>query len=43
MKLIEKLIWIFDHYVAYFLTNGNKRRRYHEQMKRKYPDRYRES
>ncbi len=32
-KYLEKLEWIFDYYVAYFLYNPHKIERYHKYMR----------
>jgi len=39
-KLLKKLDWIFDYYVGFFMTNGNKVEQYHEFMKNKWGDKY---
>jgi hypothetical protein len=36
--LLNKLGWWFDYYFAYFLYNGNKRHRYQNHMREKYPN-----
>lgn len=35
-KLLKKLDWYFDYYIAYMLYNGNKRDRYYEYMENKW-------
>jgi hypothetical protein len=35
-KIFEKLIWIFDYYILYFMYNEKKLHRYHNYMKQKY-------
>ena len=38
--LIKKFEWCFDYYVTFFLTNGNKVDRYHQDMVKKYGEDY---
>lgn len=35
-KVLRKLDWWFDYYIAYFLYNGNKHHRYIEYMEKKW-------
>ena len=35
-KIIKKLDWWFDYYIAYFLYNGGKHDRYIEYMEKKW-------
>lgn len=35
-KIIKKLEWTFDYYIAYFLFNGNKRQKYNDYMEKKW-------
>jgi len=35
-KIIKKLDWWFDYYIAYFLYNGGKQDRYIEYMEKKW-------
>jgi hypothetical protein len=39
-KLLKNIDWVFDYYIGYFLTNGNKINRYHKFMLQKWGDRY---
>ena len=34
-KIIKKLDWWFDYYIAYFLYNGNKQGKYVDYMTKK--------
>ena len=36
MKILKKLDFYFDFYIAYFLFNGNKRHKYTEYMEKKW-------
>lgn len=35
-KMLKKLEWWFDYYLAYFLYNGNKREKYKQYMEKKW-------
>ena len=35
-KIIKKLDWWFDYYIAYFLYNGNKQGKYVDYMTKKW-------
>ena len=38
--MLQKLEKWFDIYIAYFLYNGNKQKRYYDYMKNKYGNNY---
>jgi hypothetical protein len=42
-KLIERLRWICDYYLVYFLYSTNKVERYHKWMKKKWGEKYKDS
>jgi hypothetical protein len=35
-KILKKIEWLFDYYVAYMMYNGNKRHKYYEYMNNKW-------
>lgn len=39
-KILTKIEWWFDYYIAWFLYNPNKRHRYFEYMKKKWKDKF---
>jgi hypothetical protein len=39
-KILTEISWIFDYYVAYFLTNGSKLHRYNQMMEKKWGTRF---
>jgi hypothetical protein len=41
-RILKKLDWWFDCYIAYFSYNGNKQHRYIEYMKKKWPEKMKE-
>ena len=36
LKLLNKLDWIYDYYILYFMYNDKKLDRYHSYMKQKW-------
>lgn len=39
-RLLTKVEWIFDYYIAYLLYNPRKFDRYHDYMKQKWGEKY---